>query len=67
MLIGFDDNVVVGVCVSDIIKVGILFVVIEFMDCFCICVIEVFVGVGYLDCEVFLIIEVEGFDVEIDV
>lgn len=44
---------------------GILFVVIEFMDCFCIEVIEVFVKVGYLMCESLLIIEVEGSDDEI--
>jgi len=66
VLIGFDSNEVAGVCVSDIIKAGILPVAIEFMDRPCIRATEAFVGAGYPDCEALLIVEVEGSLAEID-
>ncbi|WP_306116152.1 MULTISPECIES: FAD-linked oxidase C-terminal domain-containing protein [unclassified Roseovarius] len=66
VLIGFDDIVVAGACVSDIIKAGVLPVAIEFMDRPCIRATEAFAGAGYPDCEALLIVEVEGSDAEID-
>ncbi|WP_095588411.1 FAD-linked oxidase C-terminal domain-containing protein [Actibacterium ureilyticum] len=66
VLIGFDDVVVAGQCVSDIIKAGVLPVAIEFMDRPCIRATEAFAGAGYPDCEALLIVEVEGSDAEID-
>lgn len=65
VLIGFDDIVVAGQCVSDIIKAGILPVAIEFMDRPCIRATEAFAGAGYPDCEALLIVEVEGSAEEI--
>ena len=65
VLIGFDSNEVAGVCVSDIIKAGVLPVAIEFMDRPCIRATDDFSGAGYPDCEALLIIEVEGSDDEI--
>ncbi|MBT8153810.1 FAD-binding protein [Epibacterium ulvae] len=66
VLIGFDSNEVAGVCVSDIIKSGILPVAIEFMDRPCIRACEAFAKAGYPDCEALLIVEVEGSPAEID-
>lgn len=66
VLIGFDDIVVAGACVADIIKAGVLPVAIEFMDRPCIRATEAFAGAGYPDCEALLIVEVEGSDAEID-
>jgi glycolate oxidase len=66
VLVGFDSNEVAGLCVSDIIKSGILPVAIEFMDRPCIRATEAFAGAGYPDCEALLIIEVEGSEAEID-
>jgi glycolate oxidase len=66
VLIGFDSNEVAGECVSDIIKVGVLPVAIEFMDRPCIRATETFAKAGYPDCEALLIVEVEGSDKEID-
>lgn len=65
-LIGFSTNEVAGVCVTDIIKAGILPVAIEFMDRPCIRATEAFAKAGYPDCEALLIVEVEGSDAEID-
>ncbi|WP_204113145.1 FAD-linked oxidase C-terminal domain-containing protein [Shimia biformata] len=65
VLIGYDDIVVAGECVSDIIKSGILPVAIEFMDRPCIRATEAFAGAGYPDCEALLIVEVEGSEEEI--
>lgn len=65
-LVGFTSNEVAGVCVSDIIKAGILPVAIEFMDRPCIRATEAFAHAGYPDCEALLIIEVEGSPAEID-
>ena len=65
VLIGFDSNEVAGVCVSDIIKAGVLPVAIEFMDLPCIRATDDFSSAGYPDCEALLIIEVEGSDDEI--
>lgn len=66
VLVGFSSNEVAGVCVSDIIKAGILPVAIEFMDRPCIRATEAFARAGYPDCEALLIIEVEGSPAEID-
>ncbi|MGH1353718.1 MAG: FAD-linked oxidase C-terminal domain-containing protein [Thalassovita sp.] len=66
VLMGFDDIVVAGECVADIIKAGVLPVAIEFMDRPCIRATEAFAGAGYPDCEALLIVEVEGSDAEID-
>ena len=66
ILIAFNDNEVAGACVSDIIKVGVLPVAIEFMDRPCIEATEAFAKAGYPDCEALLIVEVEGSDAEID-
>ncbi|MCR9146664.1 MAG: FAD-binding protein [Rhodobacteraceae bacterium] len=66
VLMGFDSSEVAGQCVSDIIKVGVLPVAIEFMDRPCIRATENFAGAGYPDCEALLIVEVEGSDAEID-
>ncbi len=65
-LIGFDASETAGQCVSDIIKVGILPVAIEFMDRPCIRATDDFSGAGYPDCAAMLIVEVEGSDAEID-
>ncbi|MBA83621.1 FAD-linked oxidase C-terminal domain-containing protein [Thalassobius sp. S69A] len=65
VLMGFDDIVVAGECVADIIKSGVLPVAIEFMDRPCIRATEAFAGAGYPDCEALLIIEVEGSEAEI--
>lgn len=66
VLIGFDSNEVAGVCVSDIIKAGVLPVAIEFMDRPCIEATEAFAKAGYPMCEALLIVEVEGSAPEID-
>ncbi|QUJ76399.1 FAD-binding protein [Sulfitobacter albidus] len=66
VLMGFDDPVVAGACVSDIIKAGVLPVAIEFMDRPCIEATEAFAHAGYPMCEALLIVEVEGSDAEID-
>jgi glycolate oxidase len=66
VMVGFDSNEVAGLCVSDIIKSGVLPVAIEFMDRPCIRATDAFSGAGYPDCEALLIIEVEGSDAEID-
>lgn len=66
VLIGFDSNEVAGMCVSDIIKAGVLPVAIEFMDRPCIRATEAFAHAGYPDCEALLIVEVEGSEAEID-
>ncbi len=66
VLIGYDSNEVAGVCVSDIIKAGVLPVAIEFMDRPCIEATEAFAKAGYPMCEALLIIEVEGSPAEID-
>jgi len=66
VLIGFDSSEVAGACVSDIIKVGVLPVAIEFMDRPCIRATEDFAHAGYPDCEALLIVEVEGSPAEID-
>ena len=66
VLMGFDDPVVAGACVSDIIRAGVLPVAIEFMDRPCIRATEAFAHAGYPDCEALLIVEVEGSDAEID-
>ncbi|WP_420568699.1 FAD-linked oxidase C-terminal domain-containing protein [Thalassovita sp.] len=65
VLMGFDDIVVAGECVADIIKAGVLPVAIEFMDRPCIRATEAFAGAGYPDCEALLIVEVEGSEAEI--
>jgi glycolate oxidase len=65
VLMGFDDIVVAGECVADIIKSGVLPVAIEFMDRPCIRATEAFAGAGYPDCEALLIVEVEGSEAEI--
>ncbi len=66
VLMGFDDPVTAGACVSDIIRAGVLPVAIEFMDRPCIRATEAFAHAGYPDCEALLIVEVEGSDAEID-
>jgi len=66
VLMGFDDNVAAGACVSDIIRAGVLPVAIEFMDRPCIRATEAFAHAGYPDVEALLIVEVEGSDAEID-
>lgn len=66
VLMGFDDVVVAGRCVSDIIKAGVLPVAIEFMDRPCIEATEAFAKAGYPMCEALLIVEVEGSPAEID-
>ena len=66
VLIGYDDVVTAGACVSDIIKAGVLPVAIEFMDRPCIRATEAFAHAGYPDCEALLIVEVEGSPAEID-
>ncbi|KIN65510.1 Glycolate oxidase, subunit GlcD [Sulfitobacter noctilucae] len=66
VLMGFDDTVVAGACVSDIIKAGVLPVAIEFMDRPCIEATEAFAKAGYPMCEALLIVEVEGSVAEID-
>ncbi len=65
VLIGFDSNEVAGACVSDIIRVGVLPVAIEFMDRPVIRAAEKFTHAGYPDVEALLIIEVEGSEAEI--
>ena len=66
VLMAFGSNEVAGACVSDIIKVGVLPVAIEFMDRPCIRACEAFAHAGYPDCEALLIVEVEGSPAEID-
>ena len=66
VLMGFDDPVTAGACVSDIIRAGVLPVAIEFMDRPCIRATEAFASPGYPDCEALLIVEVEGSGAEID-
>jgi glycolate oxidase len=66
VLIGFDSPRAAGACVAAIIKSGLLPVAIEFMDRPCIVATEVFTSAGYPDCEVLLIVEVEGSKAEID-
>ena len=66
LLMGFSSNEVAGACVSDIIKVGLLPVAIEFMDRPCIRACEDFAHAGYPDVEALLIVEVEGSAAEID-
>jgi glycolate oxidase len=66
ILLAFDDNIVAGNCVADIIRAGILPVAIEFMDRPCIRACEAHAKAGYPDCEALLIVEVEGSEAEID-
>ncbi|MGR3540271.1 MAG: FAD-linked oxidase C-terminal domain-containing protein [Hasllibacter sp.] len=66
VLMGFDDPVTAGACVSGIIEAGVLPVAIEFMDRPCIRATEAFAGAGYPDCEALLIVEVEGSPGEIE-
>jgi glycolate oxidase len=66
VLIGFDANETAGMCVSDIIRAGVLPVAIEFMDRPCIEATEAFAHAGYPMCEALLIVEVEGSPAEID-
>ncbi|PIE14058.1 MAG: FAD-binding oxidoreductase [Rhodobacterales bacterium] len=66
VLIAYDDIVVAGECVSDIIRAGVLPVAIEFMDRPVIRATEAFAGAGYPDAEALLIVEVEGSPDEID-
>ncbi|PRY92726.1 glycolate oxidase [Hasllibacter halocynthiae] len=66
VLVGFDDPVTAGACVSGIIEAGVLPVAIEFMDRPCIRATEAFAGAGYPDCEALLIVEVEGSEGEIE-
>lgn len=66
-LIGFLISEDGGWCVVDIIGVGIIFGGMEMMDKFVIYVVEDFVNVGYLrDVEVLLIVELDGFEDEVN-
>lgn len=67
ILLGFDDPVIAGECVSDIIKSGVLPVAMEYMDGLAIKACEEFAKAGYpTNVEALLIIEVEGSPEEID-
>ena len=67
VLFGFDSGDAAGSCVADIIGAGIIPVAIEYMDKPAIEICEAFAGAGYpLDVEALLIVEVEGYDEEMD-
>jgi len=67
VMLGFDSCEAAGQCVSAIIGSGIIPVAIEYMDKPAIEVAEAYAKAGYpLDVEALLIVEVEGFEDEIE-
>ena len=67
VMLGFSSCEAAGKCVAAIIGSGIIPVAIEYMDKPAIAVCEAFAKAGYpLDVEALLIVEVEGFEDEID-
>lgn len=67
VMLGFSSCEAAGQCVSAIIGSGIIPVAIEYMDKPAIAVCEAFAKAGYpLDVEALLIVEVEGFEDEIE-
>jgi len=68
MMLGFSSAATAARCVAAIVASGILPVAIEYMDRTAISVCEDFASAGYpRDAEALLIVEVEGFETEIDV
>jgi glycolate oxidase len=67
ILLGFASSAAAGRCVAAIIASGVIPVAIEFMDRPAIEVAEAYAKAGYpLDVEALLIVEVEGFEEEIE-
>jgi glycolate oxidase len=67
ILLGFTSSEAAGRCVAAIIASGVIPVAIEFMDRPAIEVAEAYAKAGYpLDVEALLIVEVEGFEEEIE-
>ncbi len=67
VLFGFEDSNAAGSCVADIIGAGIVPVAIEYMDKPAIEICEAFAKAGYpLDVEALLIVEVEGYEEEME-
>ncbi|MEM7070136.1 MAG: FAD-linked oxidase C-terminal domain-containing protein [Pseudomonadota bacterium] len=67
MLIGFDDEVTAGACVSQIIRSGIIPAAMEMMDNAAIRAISEYIDAGYpIDAAALIIVEVDGLQSEVD-